>query len=98
MRILIWQVLLFFIPFLAYALWVYLNKRAQKDVRFRDGPFIRLTAAGIWLIVCSFLALAYVANDPVREEFVPAQIIDGEFVHGHYRPLTDENVDTSETR
>ncbi|WP_028479968.1 DUF6111 family protein [Pseudovibrio exalbescens] len=84
LRILITHGLLFLVPFIGYAIWLYLGKKAQTDKKFRDGPIAWLAISGLALVAASFIIMASVGYAPQGSQYRPAQIIDGVFVPGGY--------------
>ncbi len=83
-RMLLTHGLLFFVPFIAYAVWVMVVRKAKRDKRFRDGPLLWLSICGIALVVASLVLLAETNHAPPGSQFRPSQIIDGKFVPGGY--------------
>lgn len=85
-RFLLTHGLLFFIPFIAYAVWVMVVRKAKDDKRFRDGPFLWLSIIGIALVAGSMVFVAMTSGVEPGTQFRPSQIIDGKFVPGGYEP------------
>ncbi len=83
-RMLLTHGLLFFVPFIAYAVWVMVVRKAKSDKRFRDGPLLWLSISGIALVIVSLVVLAESSHAPLGSQYRPAQMIDGEFVPGGY--------------
>ncbi|SDR34025.1 DUF6111 family protein [Pseudovibrio sp. Tun.PSC04-5.I4] len=83
-RMLLTHGLLFFVPFIAYAVWVMTVRKAKEDKRFRDGPLLWLSIIGIVFVIASLVLLAEVSRAPLGSQYRPAQVIDGEFVPGGY--------------
>ncbi len=83
-RMLLTHGLLFFVPFIAYAVWVMVVHKAKGDKRFRDGPILWLSIFGIALVIASLVLLAETNRAPPGSQYRPAQVIDGEFVPGGY--------------
>ncbi|WP_310621336.1 DUF6111 family protein [Flexibacterium corallicola] len=83
-RMLLTHALLFLIPFIGYAIWLYIGKKAEENAHFRDGPIAWLAICGLFLVVVSFSSLAIWGKAPQGSQYRPAQIVDGELVRGGY--------------
>ena len=51
LRIILTQLLLFSLPFIGFAIWLFLNKKAQTSENWRDGPMLWLVIAGGLLVI-----------------------------------------------
>ena len=79
----LFQTVLFLLPFLAYGLWLRLSGRGWRaPERWRGVPLVWLVAAGVILTLASFVALALTSGGSPRAVYVPAHMEDGVFVPG----------------
>ena len=83
-RVIITHFLLFLIPFIAYAAWLWINKKAQTSENWRKGPLVWLILGGMAIVAASLVLLASFDRMPEGRKYVPAEIRDGVFVPGHY--------------
>ena len=84
LRVILWQILLFLLPFFGYALWLWLNKKAHVSEHWRNGPMGWLTLAGVALVVVGLIVFATDRQAPEGKEYRPAEMRDGVFVPGRY--------------
>ena len=77
------QALLFFLPFVIYALWLGTSGRGWRaPERWRGVPMAWLGAAGVALVLSSLAALALTSGGSTRALYIPAHEKDGVFVPG----------------
>ena len=83
-------VLLFLAPFLAYAIWLAVARRRARahagDPSWTDAPLLWLTAAGLVLVIASFVATALLSGEEAGGTYIPPRVIDGELVPAEVRP------------
>ncbi|MBA5775728.1 hypothetical protein H2509_01160 [Stappia sp. F7233] len=84
LRIIFTHLLLFLIPFIGYAFWLWINRKAQTSENWRSGPLIWLAFGGIVIVSASLFFLASFEHMPEGKTYRPAEIRDGEFVPGRY--------------
>jgi len=84
LRIILANVILFFLPFLAYAFWLWLNNKAHASEHWRRGPMAWLALCGIALVIVSFIVFASLKQAPDGTEYRPAHMEDGVFVPGRF--------------
>ncbi|WP_068088532.1 DUF6111 family protein [Polycladidibacter stylochi] len=89
LRVILTNLLLFLIPFIAYGFWFWLTKKGQEDKKFREGPFGRLAILGLSLAVLSFVAMAILGDAPEGSQYVPAHMEDGRFIPGGFERTPD---------
>lgn len=83
-RVVFTHLLLLFLPFLAYGLWLWLNKKAQTKENWQEGPIGWLAVAGIAIVIVSLVLFANFKQAPEGLEYRPSQMQDGVFVPGGY--------------
>ena len=84
LRVILADIVLFLLPFLAYALWLWLNNKAHTSEHWRRGPMGWLALSGIAMVIVSFIVFASLKTAPEGEEYRPAHMRDGVFVPGRY--------------
>ncbi len=83
-RIVLIQLLLFLLPFIGYAAWLFLNRKAQSSENWRGGPIVWLLLGGALLAVAGLIALVSFDAAPEGTQYKPAEYRDGVFIPGHY--------------
>ncbi len=84
MRVILTQLVLFLLPFLAYALWIWLSKRSRHPENWTRGPVAWLTLAGLLLVIVSFVFLDTFNQAPEGTQYRPSEMRDGVFVPGRF--------------
>lgn len=80
-RVFITQFLLFLLPFLAYAAYLFLTKRLHRKV-WIDAPRYWLVVAGFLCSLVGFAVLALINNNPTGGTYIPAHYKDGVLIPG----------------
>lgn len=83
-RVLI-NMLLFFVPFIIYALYVMAARRFGWTGAPEKTPHIWLVIAGMALVLLSLGLVAVFDGAQTGKEYVPARVEDGEIVPGGFR-------------
>ncbi len=77
------QLLLFLLPFAAYAVWLHFTDRGWRaPERWKGVPLVWLIAAGTVLTLGSLVLLALTTGGSTRAIYVPAHMENGVFVPG----------------
>jgi len=84
LRIILTQLLLFLLPFVCYAAWLWLSKRGEDPERWSRGPVAWLTLAGLALTISGFVGVALLNKSPEGKEYRPAEFRDGVLVPGRF--------------
>ncbi|MCA1299310.1 DUF6111 family protein [Stappia indica] len=84
LRVILTQLLLFLLPFLGFAIWLAINKKAQTSKNWREGPMVWLVIAGIGLVIAGLVGLATIEGLPEGQVYKPAELRDGVLIPGHY--------------
>ena len=69
-RVLVTQVILFLLPFLMYAGYLFLTKKLNRQA-FIDAPRYWLIMAGIVFSLIGFVILSQINNNPVNGVYIP---------------------------
>jgi hypothetical protein len=86
MRFVLIDILLFLLPFAAYAVWLRLGGNDPvAALRMRKSPLVWLVIGGLALAIAGFLVLAQFGGAPPGELYVPPHEVDGHIVPGHFR-------------
>ncbi len=81
-RIVLERMVLFALPFALFAAYVwYLHRYSQR--RRPDTPWIWLTAAGLVLVIASFLYVGLTTGETTKGLYVAPQYVNGKIVPGH---------------
>ncbi|MBO6757393.1 MAG: hypothetical protein JJ902_13770 [Roseibium sp.] len=83
-RVILSHLVLFALPFVGYAVWLWLNKKAQTSENWKNGPIAWLSLAGVVMVVISLVSLASFQQMPEGTEYRPSEMRDGVFVPGGY--------------
>lgn len=85
------QLLLFLLPFVAYAIWLWLTDRGWRTPeRWRGVPMVWLVACGVALTLASLAALALTTGGSTRAIYEPARMENGVFVPGRIVEPTEK--------
>ncbi len=84
LRNLIEEILLFLLPFAAFASWLIVTKRNPLDFDHWTGRRFLLTAIGLAFAIASFF-YAFVTAERHSGSYEPAHIEDGRLVPGRFR-------------
>ncbi|MBO6508003.1 MAG: hypothetical protein JJ866_19480 [Roseibium sp.] len=84
MRLVLTQLLLFLLPFIFYAIWLWASKKSNHPERWSKGPIAWLTLSGVGLVIAGFVAMASIDTAPEGKQFRPSEMRDGVFVPGRY--------------
>ncbi|MBE8190966.1 MAG: hypothetical protein HAW65_00505 [Alphaproteobacteria bacterium] len=82
-RILLWNLALFFVPFILTALWLIWVKRrhpaeAQKQV------WAWAALAGVVLVLGSFGVWRSLSGDDIQGQYISPTLKDGKVIEGHF--------------
>lgn len=83
-RVVLSHLLLFLLPFLGFALWLWLNKKAQTSENWRNGPMAWLALGGASLVIIGLVIFASFDQVPEGQAYRPAEMRDGVFVPGGF--------------
>ncbi|WP_417686551.1 DUF6111 family protein [Roseibium sp.] len=83
-RVFLSHFLLFLLPFIGYAVWLFLNKKEQSSENWRNGPNGWLALSGIVLVLASLVIFASFRKMPDGTEYRPSRMENGVFVPGGY--------------
>ncbi len=77
-------VLLFLLPFVAYAIWLAIARRRlrghENEPGWRDAPLVWLTAAGLVLVLGGFVVAAIYDGADAGCAYVPSRMVDGQLI------------------
>jgi hypothetical protein len=80
------ELVLFLLPFAAYAAFVWLTKTSILDLaHWPPKTLASLAIVALVLMIGSFLYLSHFAGAPPGSTYVPAHVEDGQFVPGRVR-------------
>ena len=83
-RAFVTELLLFLMPFGAYALYLWARGHGWREPEhWRGIPLAWLVAAGITAVATSLFVTAVTTGDPTGGVYVPAHVEDGRLVPGH---------------
>lgn len=75
----------FLLPFIAYGLYLYATRRArEKGQAFDEAPWYWLFALGLVLLVVSLIAVWFLTGDPAGGEYMAPHMQDGKLVPGKF--------------
>lgn len=77
------QLILFLLPFIAYAIWLHFTNRGWRaPEHWRGVPMVWLVSAAVALTLASLATLALTTGGSSRALYVPAHMENGVFVPG----------------
>ncbi|WP_208998271.1 DUF6111 family protein [Roseibium aquae] len=76
---------MFLLPFIAYGVWLWLNKKSQTAENWQGKPIAWLSLTGMVIVVVSLVSLATFQRMPEGTEYRPSKMEDGVFVPGGYQ-------------
>jgi heme/copper-type cytochrome/quinol oxidase subunit 3 len=80
------ELVLFLMPFVAYALFLMATRNALLDrASWPPKRLAVLAIASLLLVIGSFVYLAHFSGAPPGSTYVPAHVKDGEFIPGQVR-------------
>jgi hypothetical protein len=80
-RVLTIRLILFALPFAAYA--VYLSLLKQKQIARPATPWALLFVVGLALVAASFIYLGLTEGETTSGHYVAPKVVDGRIVPGH---------------
>ena len=83
-RVLLTQLLLFLLPFIMYAGYLFLNQRLHKRA-WIDAPRYWLVLSGLALSLIGFFVMSQINNNPLGGTYIPARYENGEVIPGHIK-------------
>jgi hypothetical protein len=83
---LVYEILLFLLPFALYGIYWRLSGRDRADAAKRRHPWALLFIAGLLLVIASFVWWALSAGEPREGVYVPPHVEDGRIVPGRVEP------------
>lgn len=83
-RVLLSHLLLFALPFVGYAVWLWLTKKKQSSENWRKGPNGLLALTGVALVLISLVLFASFRQMPDGTEYRPSRMENGVFVPGRF--------------
>ncbi|WP_298812602.1 DUF6111 family protein [uncultured Roseibium sp.] len=84
LRVFLTHLLLFLLPFFAYALWLWLSNKKDRPGNWSKGPIAWLTLTGLVLVVGGLVGMASYNQAPEGASWRPSEMRDGQFVPGRY--------------
>jgi len=86
-RIIIENLLLFLLPTLIYAAFVFLQRRgtAAPGAVFDDAPLLWLLGAGVALVVITLIVFGSTSGGRPGQSYEPAVVKDGRIEPGHIK-------------
>lgn len=81
-RIVLERVVLFALPFVLFAFYVWVLRRRIQAPR-PDTPWFWLTAAGLVLVILSFFYAGLTEGESTKGVYVAPQYVNGKIVPGH---------------
>ncbi|MTI43592.1 hypothetical protein JM93_02815 [Roseibium hamelinense] len=83
-RVVLSHLVLFLLPFIGYAVYLFLKKKAQTKENWQAGPMPWLALTGLVLVLGGLVFFASFKQMPEGTEYRPSQMRDGVFVPGGY--------------
>ncbi|WP_232629539.1 DUF6111 family protein [Methylobacterium sp. Leaf118] len=84
LRLLLEQIALFSLPFLAFAGWLLLARRSPLDGAEWRPQWTRLVLAGLFLVVASLVMLG-LTGERHKDGYVPPRYENGRLIPGHFQ-------------
>lgn len=85
-RVILFEFLLFLVPFAAFAAWAYVKRGQDTRPIFDDAPLFWLSAIGLVAVVIGFLSFSSLERTGTDVVYEPARMEDGRIVPGRAVP------------
>ena len=85
-RRMIYELLLFLLPFALYGIYWRLSGRGRSEDVQRPHPWATLFISGLVLVAASFVLWAYEDGETASGTYVPPHVENGRIVPGHVDP------------
>jgi hypothetical protein len=85
-RRILYEVLLFLLPFALYGIYWRLSGRGRPEEAQRPHPWVTLFICGLVLVAASFFFWAYEDGEATDGTYVPPHVEDGRIVPGRVEP------------
>lgn len=90
-RVIAFHLFLFAVPFILYAVYVYVTRRAIPEGGvFADAPLVWLTGIGLAMTAAAFFVVAVFTGAEPGGVYHPAELRDGKIVPGRIDPPSTE--------
>lgn len=84
-RLIAFNLLFFMVPFVVYLGWLYMKRGRVNDTADWTLRIVGwLAAGGAVIMIASLLVFVHFSGAPPGAVYVPAEIVDGELVPGHF--------------
>lgn len=85
LRLILWNLLMFSLPFLVSLIWLALFKRVKPaEADYKIWAFSAV--AGLVLLFASLLSLRGSLDVAPSENYIPPHMQDGDLIPGHFKP------------
>ena len=85
-RRLLYDILLFLLPFALYGLYWRIAGRERADAHLKSHPWTLLFISGLLLVVASFVIWGLTEGESPKGVYVPPHLENGQVVPGHVVP------------
>ncbi len=85
-RVLLFEFLIFLLPFMAFAAWAYIKRGDGTQPLFDDAPFFWLSATGLVGVIIGFLSFSSLQRTGTDVVYEPARFEDGRIIPGRALP------------
>ncbi|VAW11174.1 hypothetical protein MNBD_ALPHA09-926 [hydrothermal vent metagenome] len=85
-RVILFELLIFLLPFLAFAAWAYVKRGDDTTPLFDDAPVFWLSVVGLVGVVIGFLSFSSLERTGTDVVYEPARMEDGRVVPGRALP------------
>ena len=85
-RRIVYEIILFLLPFALYGIYWRLSGRNRPDAATRAHPWAMLFIAGLLLVAANFVLWAITDGESAEGVYVPAHVEDGRVVPGRVDP------------
>ncbi|CAO4141802.1 DUF6111 family protein [Methylorubrum thiocyanatum] len=84
LRLVLQEILLFSLPFLAFAAWLLFARRSPLDHAAWKPQWTRLVLAGLFVVIAS-LVMTGLTGQRTKDGYEPPRYENGRLVPGHFR-------------
>jgi len=84
LRVIGLQLLLFLLPFIGYAFYLYFSRvDPRKRENWENSPIYWMSIGGLLLMIAGFILTATFSGAPPEATYTPAELQDGKIQPGH---------------
>ncbi|MBO0343873.1 hypothetical protein J0X15_01450 [Roseibium sp. CAU 1637] len=84
LRVILSHAALFLLPFIGYAIWLWIKNKTQTSETWRQGPMLHLALAGTVMVIVSLVFFSSFEQASKDADYRPSRLENGVFVPGGF--------------